>query len=405
MKSKLLFVIMMCLFSNELFSQTYGGFGTAVGYGFNNYSADSSFSTLITQTDISLGKDFDENFQIFGNISYINFTEFTERNFFAPEIGLSYSKTFLDEISFNLDLGSSFRMGSKEYNYFNYLQPIININFGYNFDESTSIGLNSSNRYKNYSKLNDFDFFENLNNFSFRKSFESKTTISASIGLNNKTYLSNYESYIANDVLSVMKGKGMGKGNMGNWNMGNSGNSNDTIVSGDTSYIIQYKQVGAKTATQFKYAINIAQNIFETTGISANLQQGFIISDFKSEDFSSVYDFATDDDLYDDPFVFDFTKFSAKITQMLPLDFKLQINYNFTNKDYHFSISDSESKVLRNDKVTNYGLNLEKSIDFEEMFFYNITFMLDYSYIQNNSNSINYNYDYSFIMFGINVGF
>ena len=408
MKAKLVLLVLTIFGSINLYSQIYGGFGTALGYGFNNYSADTSFSTLITQTDISLGKDFSENFQIFGNFSYINFAEFSDRNFLAPEIGFSYSNMLMDEVSLNMDFGSSFRLGSKEYNYFNYLQPIFNLSFAYNFDESSSVAVNSSNRYKNYLKLNDFDFVENLNNLSFRKSFESKTTISTSLSFNNKTYMSNYESYIADDVLSVAKGKGMGKGYMGNWNMGNMGNSGtttDTIESGDTTYIVNYKQVGAKTTTQFKYAVNIAQNIFESTGISANFQQGFIISDFKSEDFSSVYDFATDDDLYDDPFMFDFTKFSGKITQMLPFDFKLQLNYSFTNKQYYFGANDENPQIMRNDNVYNYGLSLEKSIDFEELFINSVSFNFDYSYINNKSNNLYFDYNYSFLMFGINVGF
>ncbi len=405
MKSYIIIVV-ISLIAINVFSQTWGGFGNAVGYGFNNYSADTSFSTLITQTDISIGQDFDENFQLFGTFSYINFAQFTERNFIAPEIGLAYSNAFSESTFMNMNLGANFRTGSKEYNYFNYLQPMLNLSFGYNLNETSALTFNSSNRYKNYTKLSDFNFLENLNSISFRKSFETKTTISGSLSLNNKIYLSNYEEFVTPDLILIMKNKGYGKGNMGMGNMNNNNNpSTDTITSGDTTYLINYKQIGAKTSTQVKYALNVAQNLFESTGLSANFQQGFIISDFKSSDYSTVYDFATDDDLYDDPFVFDFTKLSGKITQMLPLDIKLQLNYSYTNKQYYFAVDDATPQIMRNDKVYNYGLNIEKSFDFEDLFINNITLNFDYSYINNKSNSQNFDYNYSFLMFGLNIGF
>ncbi len=396
----IIIVILISLYINSN-AQFWYNIGSAGGYGINTTS-DTTYSTLITQSDFSIGKQIGDDFEIFGSLSYINFAQFTERNFFNPQIGINYNYELIeDDLLLNLSLNTDFRTGSAQYNYFNYIQPVFGLNLNYSIDETSGFGINSSLRYKNYTQMNDFNFVDNLNSFNIRKSFESKTTLSLALSLNNRTYIQNYEEVPIDNFTFILQNKHNGKGKMNK----NNSNNLDTIYNEDSTISTIYRSVGAKTVSQFKYAINIAQNIFENTGISANIQQSFIISDNKATDYSSAYDFATDDDLFDDPFAYNLSRFMGKITHLLPEDIKLQLSYSYNIKDYSFLANEFNSNIMRKDKVNSFGINLEKAFTFDNFAIDNLSLIFDYSIINNNSNTSDFNYNYSFIMLGASISF
>jgi hypothetical protein len=373
MKKLIVYLIIVILYQNNLFSQFDFDFNTQSGLTNFNMNNLTPVNTAMGINNFDLNYSADNNMSYFGGLGLIQYYNFSERNYISGYFGTGYSSYMNDaeDASINIyansvvrrslnidDLSDSYRLSSGV----QYIKQI---------SETGLIYLGTDFKYKSFNLANDLNFVENVVNFTFNQSFETKTSMKLSANLNNKLY-KNIPEIIDTDPMQNSK--------------------SDQSLNSLTS--------------QLNYEIGLAQNVFESTGIRASLSGTFLLSNYNTPLDYIGFDFAGDSEFFDDPYSFEHYTLKFGLTQYLPLEIKLSLSASFSNKNYNYDVLIDETKYAqRKDNQSNYELSLEKIISFESGLLTDIQIKFDYEYYSNQSNYDFMNFNGNYFMVGVALGF
>ncbi|MBU0472645.1 MAG: hypothetical protein KKF62_00640 [Bacteroidetes bacterium] len=360
-----MFVILSILYSLQIFGQWNFQLATNQEYSSNPFRSVNPYSDFISTFNVGIEREF-EDFNILYFGSYSKFKESSDIDYYWHQLGF-YQETesviwgAYFEQRFNKDLN----------NYFNYLNyaayakkqfQLLNINW------EANLSLNSMN----YSEIPDFNNWIASTGLLGRKSFETKTTLIGTVILNYKGF-KNF-------------------------------NANIDSVSG-TEFI--YYNSENVNISQLVLNGRLAQSIIENTGLALNFNYKTILSGsgFSASLIQSTYG---DTELYDDPISQEGYSYGGTLTQILPLDISLKLNYTYLDKNYpsqgiYLSETEYQVYVARQDKQSIFSASISKPIYFDNGNELNLN--LNYYLITNKSNSYNFNYDINTLSLSLNYIF
>jgi len=283
--------ILSIFYSLQIFGQWNFQLATNQEFSSNPFRSVNPYSDFISTFNIGIEREF-EDFNILYFGSYSKFKESSDIDYYWYKLGI-YQETesaiwgAYFEQRFNKDLN----------NYFNYLNyaayikkqfQLLNINW------EANLSLNSMN----YSEIPDFNNWVASTGLLGRKSFETKTTLIGTVILNYKGF-KNF-------------------------------NANIDSVSG-TEFI--YYNSENVNISQLVFNGRLAQSITENTGLALNFNYKTILSGsgFSASLIQSTYG---DTELYDDPISQEGYSYGGTLTQILPLDISLKLNYTYLDKNY-----------------------------------------------------------------------
>jgi hypothetical protein len=366
-KIKFLQILVVVLFFNsiQIFAQWNFQLATNQEFNSNPFRQTQPYSDFISSFNIGIEREFDAfNVLYFG--SYSKFAESSDIDYYWHQIGL-YQETetmiwggFLEQ-RFNKDLN----------NYFNYVNYAAYIKKQFEF-LSINWEANASYSSMNYSVIPDFNNWIVSSGLLARKSFETKTTLIGSAIFNYKGF-KNFTS------------------------------STDSLSDGEFTY---YNSENVNIS-QFVLNGRIAQSIFEGTGLALNFNYKSILegSGFSASLIQSTYG---DTELYDDPISQEGYSYSGTLTQMLPAEIAVKLNYTYTDKSYPSQgvyLSETEYNLNDSRKDTQSFISTSISKPFYLDNGNEINLNLNYYMLKNKSNSQIFNYDINTLSLSLNYIF
>lgn len=359
-------VVILSIFSSlQIFGQWNFQLATNQEFNSNPFRSVNAYSDFISTFNIGVEREF-EDFNILYFGSYSKFKESSDIDYFWHQLGI-YQETE------SVLWGAYFeqRLNKDLNNYFNYLNyaayvkkqfQLLNINW------EANVSLNSMN----YSEIPDFNNWIASTGLLGRKSFETKTTLIGTVVFNYKGF-KNF-------------------------------NANIDSVSG-TEFI--YYNSENVNISQIVFNGRLAQSITENTGLALNFNYKTILSGsgFSASLIQSTYG---DTELYDDPISQEGYSYGGSLTQILPSDITLKLNYTYLDKNYpsqgiYLSETEYQEDIARKDNQNIFSASVSKPIYFDNGNELNLN--LNYYLINNNSNSYNFKYDINTLSFSLNYIF
>lgn len=372
MKNLIIYSILLIITMNLSFSQIGVDFNSQSGYTANSFNG-TAFNSPISSNSLSLSYSPDTNFSFWGGAGISQYFNYSERNYLTTSLGTGYSVYTNSDENASISIYGTILMrqavtlddNSDTWQYF------AGIGFTRLIDDGFILNLNSDFKYKTFNLLNELNFIENTSGILINKSFETKTAIKLSSNLHSKFYYS-----IPDDVADfVFTRDGRVQTNFGS------------------------------SALQLRYSIQIAQNIIESTGISVQYEGSSALNVYDTPIDYIGYDFAGDNEFFDDPYSFIHSTYTVKLTHILPFAIKSSVTYSLSDKEYNYEVNlIDDIYESRKDENNSFGISFEKRIYFENSIFNNLKIILDYYNFENTSNYQEMNYKGNFITLGIELG-
>lgn len=365
----------MLLLSTNVYSQSNLNFSTSNGYSDNSMYGSSNLQTPISMNSLDYSySNIDSKFSLFGGGGIMQYFNFIERNYFTGYAGTGYSSYLDSSESNSINFYGSFvlRKALATDEYSDSYQLMTGSQYVNALSETSVLYIGTDFKYKIFDYINELNFIENSSGISLSKSFETKTSVKISSSLDTKVYNSNISSY-------------------------------DTQVSNSG----RMKSKLNTLSSQLKFQAVVAQNLLENTGISATYNGSIALNDYNTPIEYIGYDFAGDNEFFDDPYSFTHSQVVFRVTQLLPWELKSSIAYSYSQKKYNYEILIDEISNLyagRNDEMSSFEFSLQKNIVFDNSLLNNINLRLDYEYYNNASNYNFMNYQGSYIVMGIELG-
>ncbi|MCF8373875.1 MAG: hypothetical protein K9H64_19790 [Bacteroidales bacterium] len=365
----------------RIYAQVEASVDISTSYDDNVFLSTSPQPDFITDAEITLlVHPKDSAISYYANSNYFAYLDNSDRNLFMNKLGFSYYKALDTSKSNFLFLGGSWlnRLNKQEFNYYNYDQfnGYTNLQFkikkvqlktGYNF------------RYRNFSYMPELNNFQNYLFFNMNRSFETRTTFIVESNLGLKTFK-------GEDYYVEVSGKGM------------NGNPHTVTVEGDNINMSHLIMIG-----------RVAQSLHDRVGIYVQYKRQISLIDKGSYINSDV--FYQDEELFDDPFSYENSEFSTRLTVILPKQVSLQTGGIFSNKKY-LSEQAYESSTdtlgvggIREDTKNSFYVKLEKTFNAKDKWYNALRIYSNYNLVANKSNSYWYNYNYNIVTFGLQLNF
>jgi len=343
------------------------------GFGINYYPDSSKFGYL-------------------ADVSYLNYINYTDRNFFNSNLGIMYTYELDNAMTNLLNASASFtnRFDAAAFTIFDYLQFLANFSYIHNFSEMSSLDISYFPRYRNYLNYSSINYIENAMSMSYSDIFETKTNINVTATLLNKKYLNTSKnmSMMTGQIKEKFKIKNeiQKKGRWRNINPGDAQNTSNNLNSMQTSAGI----------SQITGNLHIAQNIFETTGLELSFFASRYLNKMTPVSIDGAFFFNGESELFDDPYSYENSSISLTLNQILPFDIFGKLTFSYLDKNYNlYILQQDSSKLQRNDKVSFINLSLNKDFETPDLFFKLLSIELAYSYYKNNSNTSEFYFNYS----------
>ncbi|MGB9702943.1 MAG: hypothetical protein ACPL1A_09520 [Candidatus Kapaibacteriota bacterium] len=344
------------------------------GYGINYYPDSSKFG-------------------YFADLSYLNYINYTDRNFFNSNLGFMYTYDFSNELKdlFNTSASFSNRFDASTYSIFDYLQFLLNFSYIHNFSETTSFDISYFPRYRSYLNYSNINYYENALSASYSDYFETKTNLNFTATLLNKNYLtsSQHSSMMTMHINEKPKTTNFIQKKGPKWNM-NPGDAQNT------SNNLNSMQSSATSITQLTGNLHLAQNIFESTGLELSIFASRYLSKMTPVNIDGAFAFIGEAELFDDPYSFENSSISLTLNQILPYDIFGKMTFSYLDKNYNTYILQSDSsKLQRKDKVYFSNISLTKDFEIRDFLFNSISIELAYTYFKNESNLSEFLFNYN----------
>lgn len=371
---KIIFLtVLILLLTIDGYAQIFSNIVTEYEYNDNPFKTKYPLKTSIIMLNYELGYNFN-SIEIGYNGEYISFSSDAARNFYVHHIALikSYENSTLEALIEQ-------RYGKDIYNYFNYTNAIIFYNFNTSlFDSYMKLSSNLSiTNYPNINILNNLKFSANI---FLNHCFESGTTLIFGSSLNYKKYLNPTQS--------------------GSYSYFNENNKliTESYLDENISYIVQFLNY-----------LRVAQSITSSTGIALQLTNRSILNNgFNSfvKDVSMIY--GDESEIFDDPVNYQGNSILAELTQIILNDLTVKAGFYFNRKFYPSQGTYDENlnyynNYMRNDKQKIFSFIFRKDFLIGGPEKINLSLLLNYYLIDNQSTSDLFNYRNN--SFGLSIQF
>ncbi len=386
MKKLIKYIFIIGIFLNIIADKATAQFDTYLdlssGFDDNLYLSTEKTGDLISDFDFRLNyTPKDSNINLYYNGDYISFLNVSERNIFLNNFGAGYYKNFGDKDKHQFYMGGNWlsRYNKEEYNYYNYKQLYLYINQRFNLN-GLFLKTGYNFRYRSYSYVPDLTNYQHYLFLQANRSFRTRTSIIIETDFGYKSFKGT-ETYISRN------GGGKGKNSI-------------------TQTSVTSNQV--PNMSHFILLARVAQSLHDRVGIYIQYRKQFSLTDETSYVNSDSY--FQDEELYDDPFSYESSAFSSKLTFILPKSTNLQIGGSINHKSYiseqaFISVDDTVGIGNRTDDKQSIYLNFSKTFYLNKKRLNSLKTYLNYSYIVNESNSYWYNYKNNSVGVGVLINF
>ena len=389
MKKLLKHIFIIGIFFNITVNKTYSQFDTYLdlssNFDDNLYLSPDKTGDLISDFDLRINyTPKDSNINLYYHGDYISFLNTSARNIYLNNFGVSYYKNFGDEKKHLFYMGGNLltRYNKEEYNYYNYKQLYFYSNQRFNLN-GLFLKTGYNFRYRGYEYFPDLTNYQHYLFLQANKSFWTRTSITLETDFGYKSFKGT-ETYINTST-----------------NGGGGRRSSTTQTSVITNQV--------PSMSHFIVLARVAQSLHDRVGLYVQYRGQFSLTDEISYVNSDSY--FQDEELFDDPFSYESSAFSSKLTLILPKSANLQIGGSFNHKSYisepaFVSIDDTVGiGGNRIDDKQSIYLNFSKTFYLNKKRLNSLKTYVNYSYIVNESNSYWYNYKNNSVGVGVLINF
>ena len=406
MKQFSMLIFSVSLFLINVFGQFSLNLDVSALYDDNLFRSPYIYEDILIDIDTRFSYRFlDNKLNIYYNPEFIQYRDYSDRNFSLHSAGVEYYKEFGSDQQNSLYTGGNYlmRINGDIYDFYNYNQLYIYTGIRLDLDAFfLKTGYNFRYRYyldSDYSSLTNqrHSLFVQLN-----KSFPSRTSLILEGKIGNKSfngiriYTTYHDGSNSPDDDGGRRGRGYGDDNV-------LGVSDITNISSTTATDVITLE--PPDLTQFVMIARIAQSVMPKMGIYFQYRWQTSLTSQVNYYNSDAY--FQDEELFDDPFSYESNDISSQLTWMLPGLFKLKLGgavaaKNYISEQAYVSEMDSTGMGgLRSDDLQSIHCSISKILRIKKVWLYSIILELSYSYQKNKSNSFWYNYKNSFYSFGI----
>ncbi len=364
-------------------------------FSISSYADDNIYSSPYAQQDFLADYSFylsynpdKSNINYYYNGSFTQYNETTVRNYWIHELGVSYYNPFGDDEQNTLYLGGYWfkRLDTEEYYYYDYSQLYGYVNLNFSFDAMfLKTGYNF--RYRSYDEIPDLTNYRHYLFVQGNKSFPTRTSIIIEADLG-------YKSYAGVEIFEY--GSGSGTRPPGGGHGPGGGMYSVESVESSEAYYYTTTSSSIPSMGQAVLLARVAQSLTEKMGIyfQYRLQRSLTPNtDYKNLDTQYV-----DEELFDDPFSYESDSYSSQLSWLLPWQMKLEAGGVYASKNYlnEYAYVSEDDTVglggLRYDDRTSAYVNFTKNFYFKDTWIDAIRLYINYSFVDNKSNSFWYKY-------------
>lgn len=410
---------------------------------FRNYSATASAAT-----DLSLMYGYfpkEASWAVNYSASVSSYAAYPERLYSLQNLAASYTHAYGDnEDSYLRLLGSGgFRIDGSDYVMYDYSQALGTLSWRQQLTGDLPLLATYQARYRNYPNFGELSYLEHFAALGSMVFFETRTSIrvQAEYGFKNylRTAFSNTLAASTGDgVLPsqssglTIDGDGPGGGGKGGGNNGGSGEGtggsegagngngggpgngsgrmglNNDGQHGGMESTVEYLMYEEPSTSQLRAWINIGQSLGATTGLSIRFLQRWNLTDRGRAFVGGAVDFIGEEELFDDPYSYESSEITLKLTRMMNWGMQLQMGVFYLAKryDYPSTLDYTDPSVpSREDDRSGVWMRLEKRFGGDWLLFSNLRLSLGYVYMRNQSNTSYYDYASNAVSLGLSTDF
>jgi hypothetical protein len=332
---------------------------------------------------------------------YSHFNNILDRNFYLHQLAL-----FGGSDTTSWGIYGEQRINKTAYNIYDYKD--LNGIFKHRF-LIAGIMANWQNKiqFNFYDQLSELNNWKLNSNISFHKSFSTRTTIMAGVGIDYKNYLNSSnlietESDTSNPgltstIVEMGNGHGSSKGNRKGYRHGE---DNGFLTA--TSFV----DLENPSVMQTSFWLRLAQSITPTTGLAFFYYNKTLLSG-KDRFISGIsYSYNQESEVFNDPMGYESHSVGSEFSKLLPMEVMLKLAGLYVKKGYsaqgiYIDEENYEELTKRNDTYKTFYFNLKKDFEFTKNS--NLTLSIYYQWMENNSNSYWYNYKNNFYSIGLEI--
>ena len=163
-------------------------------------------------------------------------------------------------------------------------------------------------------------------------------------------------------------------------------------------------KINEPSTSQIRAWINVGQSIADGTGVSVKYLQRWNPGNRGAAMTGGSVDFIGEEELFDDPYSYESSEITIRLTQLLPWSMQAQIAGYYYNKNYPYPYTlDYSTAGTENRKDIRRGawLTLNKAFPGDWFMFKGVRLTMTYVYTLNSSNNIfdDYNSNYLSLRF------
>ncbi|MBC8180752.1 hypothetical protein H8E88_06470 [candidate division KSB1 bacterium] len=334
----------------------------------------------------------------YGNYSHFN--NILDRNFYLHQLAL-----FGGSDTTGWGFFGEQRINKSGYNIYDYKD--LNGIFRHRFSIAGIVAnWQSKIQFNFYDQLSELNNWKLNSNLRFHKSFQTRTTIIAGVGVDYKNYLNSSnlteiesDTSLTNPTTEMGTGQGNGKGNGKGYRRGE---ENGFLT--ETSYV----DLENPSVMQISFWLRLAQSITPTTGLAFSYYNRTLLSGQDRFISGISYSYNQESEIFNDPLGFESHSIGTELSKLLPMEVMLKLAGFYVKKNYsaqgiYIDEENYDESTLRKDKYKTFYFNLKK--DFEFIKGSTLALSLYYQWISNNSNSYWNNYKNNFCSIGLEFGF
>jgi hypothetical protein len=401
----LLTLFVLCVLNLDIFAETESYVNLSTGGSTNAFYLDSA--TDVISTGITAGINYYPNnsqFGYFAELNYLNYFNFTNRNYFNGYLGLMYTKPFDSAMQNVLNISGSFnsRLDASDYDIYDYNQLMLNFTYLHNYTEQNNLEISYNPRLRLYSNYSTISYIDNTLSTEYSHHFATKTGLVITGAILNKNYMSVsqatkqmmfIEPKSKNDF-TILKKNQYGKRMLNPSDMKTMPNNMNSLES------------SSKSISQVTLNLHVSQNLFENTGLAVEFFASRYLNSIKQVNVDGSVSFDGESELFDDPYSFENSSVVFTLTQILPFVIIAKLNSNYADKRYsYFSYSIDSSKIQRKDKFLSSYVSLSRDFPMENFWVKNLNVEILLSYLKNESSVDFFNYNNTELLLTFSFGF
>ncbi len=384
-KNGLTIVFLVTIFFN-VSAQVNISFDSSPSYDDNIYLSPEKIGDFTIDNEIKLSylikSDSRKSFlSLYNNSNYISYIKYSEKSLFLNNLGFAYVNIFGKNKKQKFYFGSnwSLRKNRSEYNYYDYNQFYSYANWQFNINK-TFLKAGYNFRYRSYADLSNLTNSQHYVFAQLNRSFKTRTSIILETDFGYKSFRG------TNTYTTINTGHGKNI-------------TPRTVVTGTTSPAMSHIIILGR----------VAQSLTKKIGVFVQYRKQISLTD--ATNYVNLDSFSLNEELFDEPFSYSSSGVTSKLTFLLSKSSTLQFGGFYTKKDYiseHAYISSADTVRLgdiRNDKKKGISFNLSKSFYPKTKHIKSIKTFLNYSYVNNWSNSYWYNYNNNSVSMGVSIFF